>query len=361
MNLANCLKRYRLLAVALFLSLAAVASSAAAEVEPVIQKVNEVFFTSRNHEENVDSTAVWMGSTGEQWLLSSTKATHSILVEDSSNGAFIRRVGGLGSQLGQFNRPNGVWVIDDLLFVVERDNRRVQVLSLPEFLAIGHFGDELLENPYGLYARSLEENLYEVYVTDNYETADESVPVNSELGRRVAVFEVEVEGVSDGTMDFDFSRYIGETSGKGALRIVESIYGDPENGNLLIAEEDNEHATSGFKVYDFEGRFNGAILAEGNILGQSEGIALVPGGNNSGYWICTDQGKRRNVYRVFDRKSLEFLGAFEGNYTLNTDGIWFNPVPILPRFPEGVFYAVHNDGNVAAFDWREVKQALGLK
>ena len=314
-NGINFLVRCRRMAVAAFIALSPFASIALGDAHSSVARINEVFFTSRNHVENVDSTAVWLGPNGQQWLLSSTKATHSILVEDASNGAFIKRVGGLGSQLGQFNRPNGVWVIDDLLFVVERDNRRVQVMALPSFSAIGTFAEEELVNPYGLYVRGIGDGLYEAYVTDNYETADESIPENSKLGERVAVYEVEVEGVSDGTMDFDFVRFIGETSGDGALRIVESIYGDPENGNLLIAEEDNEHATSGFKVYDFDGNYQDRILAKGSILGQSEGIALVPGKGSGGFWICTDQGMRQNVYRVFDRQSLDFLGAFEGSYT----------------------------------------------
>ncbi len=360
MNSFKSLKRYRLQAVALFLSGLALPFAFAAENSAPVVQVNEVFFTSRHHAENVDSTATWIGGDGQRWLLSSAKSTHSILVEDATNGAFIRRIGGLGSRLGQFNRPNGVWVVDDLLFVVERDNRRVQVLALPEFYAIGSFGVETLVNPYGLYVGANGDDQFTVYVTDNYETADETIPADSELGKRVAIFEVEVEGVSDGTMDFDLVGFMGETSGKGALRVVESIYGDPENNVLMIAEEDNEHPTSGFKVYDFEGRFSGRILGEGAILGQSEGIALVPGAGKSGYWICTDQGKRRNLFHVFDRESFDYLGAFEGRYTLNTDGVWFCPEP-LPRFPQGAFFAVHNDGNVAAFDWAEIKEALDLK
>ena len=276
------------------------------------------------------------------------------------NGAFIRRVGGQGSHLGQFDRPNGVWAVDDLLFVVERDNRRVQVLALPSFAALGSFGESELINPYGLYIRPAGEGLYEVYVTDNYETPDEEIPQNSELGNRVLRYGVEVEGLSEGTMDYDLLGFLGETAGDGALRIVESIYGDPKNDVLLIAEEDTDHPTSGFKVYGFDGKFKGKILAKGSIRGQSEGIALVEEANGEGYWILTDQGMIENRYLVFDRKSLEFQGVFKGRYTLNTDGVWFDP-KTSDRYPEGLFFAVHNDGNVAAFDWNLVKLALGIE
>lgn len=329
-------------------------------LETEVATVAEWFLTSHDLAENVDSPAVWHGSKGEHWLLSTTKSTHSLLVNDARNGGFIGRVGGKGPQLGQFNRPNGIAVIDDLLFVVERDNRRVQVLSLPELRGIGSFGSETLRKPYGLYVEKKSSEKFRVYVTDNYETESEEIPPERELGRRVALFEVEAEGVSAGTVEGELVGFIGETSGDGALRVVESIYGDPAHGRLLIAEEDDNHPTAGIKVYDSDGKYTGVIAGQGGFSGQAEGIALVATGGKSGYWIATDQGKRVNRFHVFDRESLEPLGSFQGLYTLNTDGVWFDPTP-LPRFPEGAFYAVHNDGSVAAFAWHEVREALRLE
>jgi len=61
---------------------------------------------------------------------------------------------------------------------------------------------------------------------------------------------------------------------------------------------------------------------------------------------------------VFDRRDFRQIGAFSGATTSNTDGVWLHAGP-LPGFPRGVFYAVHDDGNVAAFDWGEVLDTLG--
>ena len=36
------------------------------------------------------------------------------------------------------------------------------------------------------------------------------------------------------------------------------------------------------------------------------------------------------------------------------------PVMVFAVIGAGIFFAVHNDGNVAAFSWIEVKEALGL-
>jgi 3-phytase len=43
----------------------------------------------------------------------------------------------------------------------------------------------------------------------------------------------------------------------------------------------------------------------------------------------------------------------------NTDGVWLHQEP-TPRFPQGVFYAVHDDMGVGAFDWRDIAAALKL-
>ncbi len=339
--------------------------------EPVT--VNEVFFTSRDLSENVDSPAIWHGEDGQRWIISTTKDTHSLLVEDATNGAFIARVGGLGDKLGQFNRPNGISVVGDLCFVVERDNGRVQILALPDFTPIGPFGEGVLTLPYGLWVQKVEPMLYHAYVTDaaeledigldNDELSTEAQVVAAErdlLARRVRLFEVEVEGVRPGTGEGELLATFGDTDGAGRLMVVESIFGDPEHGRLLIADELMEAPGHNVKIYDLEGNFTGQTIADGLFRGQSEGIALVEGETSgSGYWILSDQGKRVNYFHILDRETLDYLGSFEGNYTLNTDGIWFDGRP-LPRHPEGVFYAIHNDGNVAAFDWAEIKQALGL-
>jgi len=326
-----------------------------------VHTLKECFFTDRNHAENVDSPAVWHGADGEGWLIVTAKATHRLLVHDAENGALLKVVGGQGSQPGQFDRPNGIWVSEDFVFVVERDNHRVQVLHLPEFTPIGSFGQDELQNPYGLSVVKEEEPyLYTVYVTDNYETPLEEKPPLNELNHRVQVYEVELEGFSEDTMDFDPLMAFGATQGEGVLNIVESIYADVPNHRLMVADEEISAAGQSIKVYDLGGKFTGTVLGKGLFKNQAEGIALWPTGETSGYWVFTDQGMQQNRYHVFDRESLEYLGGFEGEVTLNTDGIWLDPTP-SERYPEGLFYAVHNDGNVAAFDLAEIREALGLK
>ncbi|HST60286.1 MAG TPA: hypothetical protein VLK84_16385 [Longimicrobium sp.] len=44
----------------------------------------------------------------------------------------------------------------------------------------------------------------------------------------------------------------------------------------------------------------------------------------------------------------------------NTDGVALTQTGFGP-FPASAFYAVHDDGNVAAFSWSAIADALGLR
>jgi len=339
------------------LSSVACATGAAVSTQTV-PVVKEIFFTTDQSRENIDSPAVWHGPDGRDLLFATSKAGHSVNVFDAINGASVQRIGGLGQELGQFNRPNGVWVIDDLLLVVERDNRRVQVLSIPEMRPLASFGEESLGKPYGLYVNPLGGGEYDVYVTDNYETEIGEIPADSELNRRVQVYRLEVVG---STAEAELIQSFGDTSGDGRLYVVESIYGDPVHQRLLVAEELEDDAKGRqVKIYDLDGKFTGKTMGNGLFTSQVEGIALYPTSDTECYWFVTDQSKTQNLFHVFDRTSLEYLGTFEGERTLNTDGIWISATP-TERYPMGVFYACDNDRAVAAFDLAEVFASLGLK
>jgi 3-phytase len=327
---------------------------AVAAPEPVVLK--EAWLTTRDTMDNIDSPAVWHGPDGQHWLLATAKTTHVLVVNDAATGKLIRRVGGPGKALGRLQRPNGIAVIDDLVLVVERDNHRVQVFRLPSFRPVGVFGDTLLTLPYGLTVyRDGEPGRYVVYVTDNYEMPDETVPPDSLLGRRVRQFKVSVAGHR---LSAEQVRAFGETSGPGVLRVVESIEADVPNDRLLIAEE--QEGASLIKVYSLDGKFTGTTVGPGLFPHQAEGIILYACGDTAGYWVTTDQDLAVNTFHVFDRRSLELVGSFRGETTLNTDGIALTQRG-FGGFAHGAFYAVHNDGNVAAFGWSEIADALKLR
>jgi len=322
--------------------------------------LKETFHTDRDEGDNVDSPAIWHGPNGENWLLATAKEGNTIIIYDANDGSLIKRFGEGGEGQGQFERPNGIAVKDDLLLVVERDNQRVQVFTLPDFESIGHFGDgrgdDGLKLPYGLAIDKIEENTYEVYVSDNYNPSLMGYPPEEELDQRIQHFRFTVDGNS---LESEHLNSFGAISGEGILHKVESLWTDRDNNRLLIAEE--AYSERSIKEYDLEGNYQGKVVTDQYIDSEPEGIALYKCSDGSGYWIFTDQHETSiNKFQIFDRETLEYIGGFKGEITRNTDGIWLTQKS-FGDFVNGVFYAVHDDGSVTAIAWSDIANALSLK
>ncbi|MEM9293849.1 MAG: phytase precursor [Acidobacteriota bacterium] len=309
-------------------------------------------------EDNVDSVAFWQGeSEGQEvaWILATGKDSHDLLVYDATSGELVRRVGGEGEGAGEFQRPNGVMVLGDRAWVVERDNHRVQVLSLPGFDNVTFLGADSLRQPYGLTLFERAPGTVELYVTDSYMTQDKEVPSPEQLDERVKHFTVSL--AADGAPEVMAQRAFGATSGIGMLAQVESLLADPAAQRLLIADEHESGMT--LKVYTLEGEFTGEQVGEGHFFHEAEGVALRSCGETEGYWIATDQARDRSLFRVFDRASYEYLGTFQGELTANTDGV-IHTSEAFGEFPQGAFFTVHDDRGVTAFDWQQIASAMGL-
>jgi 3-phytase len=334
-------------------------SSAAVEIARDLPVVEEAFVTALTPDDNIDSPAAWAAPDGATWVIATAKATDRLVIYDGATGETLRTFGALGTGEGQFDRPNGVAVVDDLLFVVERDNHRVQVLRLPDFGHVATFGADDLVKPYGLWVRKVDDG-YTLYVTDSYDdgedaNGDDILPSLDRLDRRVHRYAMRADGNG---FAVDTIGTFGDASPEGALRVVESIWGDAENDRLLIAEEDETYANE-LKVYDLEGRFAGKTIGRDVFGAQAEGIMLKTCAGGTGWWITTEQGKGQTVFHLFDRQSLAHAGAVTGRTVANTDGIWLHDVAST-RFPEGVLYAVHDDQGMVAFDWAQIAKAADL-
>lgn len=335
-------------------------ADAAPEARADIRQVPEAFLTAMTPEDNIDSVASWTAADGSVLLLATAKATDKLVVYDGATGETLRSVGTEGQAAGQFDRPNGIAVHGDLAFVVERNNRRVQVLRLPGFESLGFFGADQLTKPYGLWLRPAGEGRLELFVTDAYmagedEQGEDILPPLAELDRRVHRFDVRIEGdTATGTHAGSF----GDTGPEGALRVVESIWGDEANDRLLVAEEDETYANE-LKVYRLDGSYAGQVIGGDVFKAQAEGITLRTCADGSGWWITTEQGKAGTVFHLFDRLTLAHVGAVAGASVANTDGIWLHQAPTA-AFPDGVLYAVHDDQGAVAIDWREIATALEL-
>lgn len=307
--------------------------------------------------DELDSLVAWPTEDGQVWLIATAKATHRLALYDADSGQRLRTVGGPGSAVGQFNRPNGIAVFGDLLFVAERDNHRVQAFRLPEFAPLGAFGADVLRSPYGLWVHETAPGELELFVTDSYmaDFRTMTLPPMAELDGRVKRFQVRVE--DGGKLETRLLGQFGDTGPAGALRMVESIAGDPAHGRLLVAEEDRR---VGSTLRDYRlatGTYNGHSLPVFDA--DAEGIALWSCSADGGYWVTVDQ-LTPTRFRLFERATLAPAGVFSGQVTANTDGETVYAMP-TPRFPAGALFALHNDVSLAAFDLRDIARALDLQ
>lgn len=324
-----------------------------------LRVVAERFESPPSPQDELDSLATWPGQDGSTWVIASAKSSHRLAVFDADSGERLRSFGEKGAALGQFKRPNGLAVFGDYLFVVERDNHRVQVLRLPGFLPVGSFGEAQLRSPYGVWVNETAPGELDAYVTDSFMYGEkyDQVPPLAELDQRVRRFRLRFD--ADEAMSSEYAGAFGDTSADAALRIVESISGDPANDHLLIADEDQRHLST-LREYTLAGRYTGRSLPPRSFAAQAEGVALwsCPGGG--GYWIAVDQLMPRTVFHVFDRDTLQARGSFSGERTAYTDGIALHAAGTR-AFPTGALYAVNDDRSVTAFDLGDIVRALQLQ
>lgn len=339
------------------------ASPAPVRAAPFV--VAERYVSAPKADEELDSLTTWYNKADKRtWVIASGKSTHRLSVFDAADGRFIRHVGGKGKRAAQFIRPNGLAVHGDLLFVVERDHPRVQVLRLPGFTAAGSFGSDQLRSPYGIWVNAGDGKTLQVYVTDSFMDGEKNdvVPPVQQLDQRVRRYVVRVD--AKGRAQAEYGGSFGSRDPRQALRMVESLAGDPTRDRLLIADESTRNADgsireSTFRSYTLAGQPSGRNLQAGSFDGEAEGIALWACSENSGYWIAADQLNPHTVFRVFHRDSLELVGSFRGNTTAHTDGIALQREGSA-AFPAGALYAVHDDTSVSSFDLRDVARTLGL-
>lgn len=329
-------------------------------IAPAAASVPERYISPEFAEEELDSLATWTGKDGRTWLIASGKSGNRLSVFDAETGERLRTYGGPGKATGQFDRPNGLAVSGDLLFVVERDNHRVQVMTLPDFAPAGIFGAEQLRSPYGIWLNETGPGELDAYVTDSfmYGKRFDVVPPLPELSQRVRRFRLRVDA---DRIQAEPAGSFGDTSQAGALHMVESLAGDPAHDRLLIADEATapRRRHSNLREYTLAGRYTGRSLPEGSFDAEAEGVALWTCADGSGYWVAVDQLTPLTRFHLFDRKTLALRATWQGATTANTDGIALHLAPTR-AFPAGALFAVHQDKSVVAFDLREVARTLEL-
>lgn len=312
-----------------------------------ISMLDQLWVSSGAEYDNSESLAACMHREGEVLVYVTDKGSHRVDAYDAETGKLYKRYGREGNEAGQFRRPNGIIALEmpiegpdegstgraNAIFVVERDNRRVQAFWADGFRPAGMFGMGELVNPYGCAVSYQHGNVY-LYVTDA------GKEVSNEL---VKVYRLTCE---KDRIDGRLERTFGEGSGMGYVRVAESIAVDDRFDRVLLCDE--AHEFRNVKVFTRDGQFTGVTFADDMFWNDPEGIALVDGADG-GFVIVTDQQRHRTIWHLFSRKNYEHLGAFTGRKRIGkTDGICIYPHP-LKTHKNGLFFAIHCDTEVHAF------------
>lgn len=321
---------------------------------PRLPSVDAVWVSERMPEDEIDSVSAWQGGNERHVVVATAKSGDRLVFLDASSGRTLDRFGESGQAPGQFRAPNGIAIDGDLAFVVDRDNHRVQVVNLATKRVLGAFGDSVLRRPFGLWLLGHGGGAFHAFVTDSYDV-DAGQSYSQGLDGRVKSFAVRV---TESGVDAELERRFGSSEGEGALHYVESIWGDPDNNRLLVADEHPDHRD--IKIFDLGGRFTGQVLGVDLFVGEPEGITLIECAGGAGYWLVSDQHDSEQAFRLFDRQTLAPVGAFLSKDARMVDGLWFRPGR-FGLFPAGALFSQHDNAAVIAFDWRAITAALSLR
>jgi myo-inositol-hexaphosphate 3-phosphohydrolase len=294
----------------------------------------------------LDSPAIWVGDNPENSILFiSAKGSHNVEMHNPVTNEFAGVLGQAGSGPGEFSYPNGIAVaydfnyngnLIDLVMVVERDNHRVSAFDLPGLNFLGTFGDNDLDQPYGIAVYQEGSDIY-AYIT--------------ETGSNEGIF---IYKLTTGNNTFS-GTLIKHFPVNGTL---ESLVIDPYLKRTLIC---NEIAAGYIFVYSLRGDTLITTFGQGHFSGDTEGIVLYDCGQDSGYVIVADQ-LSPTEFEVFSRKTYQHIGNFCGAdpyKTSGTDGTALTQRS-LPNLPHGAYFAVHSDRTVHCYDWSDIANAFGL-
>ena len=290
--------------------------------------LSEEFHTYKTPQSNIDSIAFWKSKDEYMSHIYVTgKEDGAVHIYNAKNGDFIGFVKKNGSGLDEFQRPNGILALEDILYVVERDAHKISVFSLPELTFKGSIGFNELQYPYGItgFVDSIDKS-HKIYVTDN---PNAGLPKANRIKHWKINYNENVR-----------IEYLGQF-GNQMFSKVETIACDKEYNRLLIAEEDiGQNKIVSLKLND--GSLELTPLDKFKFLYEPEGLALIPELN---IWIATDQSEDDNRFYIFDRKNLSLVDTISLNGVTNTDGIAVGKID-----KNWFLYAVDDDRRIGSFN-----------
>ncbi|MCD6307969.1 MAG: hypothetical protein J7M24_03120 [Candidatus Latescibacteria bacterium] len=193
----------------------------------------------------LSSHAFWHGENGEHWVLGLAEGVDGIIVCDARKGGEIRRIGKPGAEKGGFDEPAGIYVADDMAFVLERGNHRIQVIELPTCSSLGFFAGKRLADPIDFALYRIENGAFYLYVADEKKLKGKTVTHVLRYAVSRAV----------NTVHSEYQLTFGYSPGDGHLRNVASVAVDDSARQVLVTEKAS--GRDKIKVFSLDGDFIG--------------------------------------------------------------------------------------------------------
>jgi 3-phytase len=308
-------------------------------------EIKESFVSKKDKKANIDSLIIYIDKK-HNYVVATAKQTHQLYVYDAIKGAILKKIGSKGVKKLQFHRPNGIGLYKKICFVVERDNQRIQILKLPDFKFVGFITHASIKKPYGISIQKISTNYIKLFITDNTTLFSK---------KRIHIFHLRFYKNTI-TYHYDPLFFVSSHVKKNDLpRKMESIFVDPAYDRVYVADEFSH------KIRVYQLSTAKLLFHKIKLHAEPEGIGMYALNEKEGYLIFTAQSMspKKNIFYVYDRRTLTYISKFSGQQTSNTDGIVVTNIGYGP-FKRGVFVAVHNDQAISLFNWEDITQKTTL-
>jgi len=263
-----------------------------------------------NSKVNLNNITWWFNKkTKEYWIFLSSQETDKIFILNGLTGEYIKALGGTGDKVGQLNSPIDLVVFDDYLYILEQDNNRVQIFSLPDVIFIGFIGEIQLKSPRSLsLIKVKKDNKYYncLFVSENLDKKSLRPKCVYKY-----IFNIDNKGIDNIKV-----KKIGNINGEGKIMRCSSIEYDAYYNRLLILDSYEKN----IKIYDINGNFIKVI--DDNIFNSEPiGIKLMNENNGRGIYFIFDRSKIDNLFHIYDRETLSYISTLKSDKSLENDNI----------------------------------------
>jgi 3-phytase len=237
----------------------------------------------------------------------------------------------------------------DVAVCTERYNKMIRVFSLPALQPLDGGGIPVFEGEADSLRDPMGIALY---------THPDDGSIYAIVGRKTGpkdgsyLWQYKLVANDSGTVQGTLARKFGFYSGK---KEIESIAVDNELG--FVYHSDEQHGIHKSYAHPDSSNVELALFGTTGFTSDIEGISIYKTGPGSGFLIVSDQ--QANKFRIFKREGepthvhLHNEIGVVSTSTSESDGSDVTS-RALPRFPNGLFVAMSDDGTFQLYDWRDV-------